>query len=150
MQKKSKTKIVLICAVFLFITNCGRKQKIFSNFEKEQENINKLDLPAVKGLTAQKNDLGVHISWLPLFSEKTLSQVNRFQNNLLGFNIFRLENNAMFIPKTPINKHVITVNYYIDTSNKNITNASYTIQPIFKFENKIISGPSSQIIKITK
>ena len=147
MQKQFKIKAFFI--FFLcFVTSCGRKQKIFFPISQEEEvPINKLDLPAIKGLFAQKNDMGVHISWLPLFSEKTPSGIKKFENNLLGFNIFRLENNAMFIPKNPINKQIININYYIDTCKKNNRDASYTVQPIFKFGNKIVGGPSSQIIK---
>ncbi|KKQ32623.1 MAG: hypothetical protein US49_C0006G0074 [candidate division TM6 bacterium GW2011_GWF2_37_49] len=148
MQKQFKIKAFYVFVFLFFVSSCGRKQKIFFPLSQEEVvAVNKLDLPSVKGLLVQQTDLGVYISWLPLFSEKTPSNIKEFEKNLLGFNIFRLEKNAMFIPKNPINKEIIYINHYVDF-NKKINNLdSYTVQPIFKFGNKIVGGPSSQIIK---
>jgi hypothetical protein len=148
MQKKRTIKLISAFIFLLFTTNCGRKQKNFFLFPQEEvAKINKLDLPAVNGVTAQKTDYGVYISWFPLFPEKVSPSTKQFEKNFIGFNVFRLENGALFIPKNPINKEPTRLNYHIDAATQTKNNASYTVQPIFKFGEKIIGGPSSQIIK---
>jgi len=64
-----KTNLWIISFVFLFLlASCGRKQKNFIIFKNEESTkINKLDLPAVKGVSVQKLKTGFYISWLPFF-----------------------------------------------------------------------------------
>lgn len=142
------TLYIFLCASVF--AGCGRKQRNFLYFPPEKTlNLTKLDLPAVKGIKAQKTDLGIHISWNPLFTSKMASEIRCLEKNFVGFDLFRLENNATFIPKKPINTKPITTNFFLDKSGKSSEHATYSIQPIFKFETQVLRGPSSQVIKIS-
>lgn len=150
MQKKYLHLCTFIFLSLPLIVGCGRKQRNFLYFPPEKSiHITKLDLPAVKGLNAQLTDIGIHVSWLPLFTEKTPQQIKSFEKNFVGFDLFRLENNATFIPKKPINENPITDNYFLDKRVKSSKHTAYTVQPLFKFETQILHGPSSQIIKVS-
>lgn len=139
--------LYIALSLFFFFAGCGRKQKNFLYFPPEKTlNITKLDLPTIKGIKAQRTNIGTHISWVPLFTDKTPLNIKRFEKNFVGFDLFKLANNATFIPKKPINKKPITTNYFLDKQINKSNYAAYTIQPIFEFDNQIIHGPSSQII----
>jgi hypothetical protein len=141
-------KLLVISIVLLFLTpNCGRKQKSFLIFPDEVPvKINKLDLPAVKGVVVQKVDAGLHVSWLPLFSNKTPIHIKKIESNFVGYDVFRLAK-ANIIPKRPLNPKPITENYFIDPKIKSKYQVYYTIQPVFKFDKQVLHGPSSQIVK---
>jgi hypothetical protein len=147
MQRYNIFKVIILGLILFFIQGCGRKQKSILCFQPEPKVvINKLDLPSVKGMRAQITKMGVYISWLPIFTEKTSINVKKLEKNFMGYDIFRLANNATFIPKKPINKKPVSLNYYIDSGAKKIPHPFYLVQPIFKFDQKIIRGPSSHII----
>jgi PBP1b-binding outer membrane lipoprotein LpoB len=142
---------IFLVSIFLF-SSCGRKQKNIFSFAPEPDvKINKLDLPAVRGLSITKTKDGMLLSWLDLFSRKSSPEINSLQKNFVGYDVFKLTK-KMFIPRTPLNKAPLTTTQFLDRSNahtkKSGVKSFYLIQSVFKFDNQIIKGPSSQVVGI--
>ncbi len=137
---------------FLLFTGCGRKQKNIFSFEPEPKiKVKKLDLPAVRGLNITPKDGFPELTWFDLFNQKNSTQINSLQKNFVGYDVFKLTKQN-FIPKHPLNKNPLTETQFLDKSKKparkNPSKSFYLVQPVFKFDNQIIKGPSSQIVGI--
>lgn len=149
----SHSKLCIIPLIFAsLIMGCGRKQRNIFSFEPEPEiKITKLDLPSVTGLHAVKTNNGNLLTWFDLFLSKKNIQLS-LRKNFVGYDVFKLTKQN-FIPKTPLNKKPLAETQFLDINIKDSSKADtskifYLIQPIFKFDNQIIKGPSSQIVGI--
>ena len=143
--------IFLIFTAFCLIcfSGCGRKQKHIFYFSEEKPlpKMSKLSLPLVKGLEVKKEGDTCVLSWFAMntadLSEKKLS--------FLGYNVYRLVN-AYFVPKKPLNKKVITKNFFVDsqiTSTEHLKKQEqycYVVRAVFSFYKQKVEGPASQVV----
>lgn len=85
------------------------------------------------------------------FNQKNNTSIKSLQENFVGYDVFKLTKQN-FIPKHPLNKNPLTETQFWDKNKKSTrktkTKSFYLIQPVFKFDNQLIKGPSSQIVGI--
>jgi hypothetical protein len=149
-SNKFYTQVLIVS--FLFFASCGRKQKNIFSFEPDPKiKATKLDLPAVTGLSITKNDGCVILTWFDLFNQKNNAQIKALQKNFIGYDVFKLTKQN-FIPKHTLNKTPLTETRFVDKTRrppgKTPKKSFYLIQPVFKFDNQLIKGLSSQIVSI--
>lgn len=127
---------ILLILVLCCLPACGRKQRNIFNFsEKNTTKINKLSLPAVKGVQVQKNNSSNLVKWLPVDSSM----------KLLGYNVYCLVRGS-FAPKKPLNKQPVNQTHFTDTAPGNKYPNCYFVVPVFSENDQIFEGPISQII----
>jgi len=139
-MRHQKLHIIFIVLVFCF-SSCGRKQRNIFNFsETNKLKINKLTLPAVKGVKVKKINNENVVEWLEVKS-------NDKDMKLLGYNIYRLTR-GYFAPKKPMNSKIITGNIFVDQHPKSNYPNCYFVTPVFSKQDQFFEGPISQIISI--
>ena len=126
-------------------SNCGRKRRnIFSFHEtKKTVSVNRLSLPAVRGVRVVSFAHGNKITWHAL----TTHDITTKNTKLIGYNIYRLTK-AGFVLKHALNKEPITKNEFLNRISKNSSlNRAYLIRAIFKIQDETILGPASKIVR---
>ncbi len=150
-QLNNLTWCFLMFFGLLTLCSCGRKQKnLFSFGEQEAPRINKLALPAVKGVTAEKKQNGALISWFAL----DLPQTGAIETPYLcskyfaGYNVYRLVRTNI-IPKHPRNKQPIKATEFFDKKlPQKKTATHYLVRALFIYKNISIEGPTSHIVEL--
>ena len=142
-----KQKLHNFLFIFLiFISGCGRKQKDVFYFPPEHKvlNVNKLELGYVKNVKVLKTDIGNKILWQP-------AEIKN-EKEFLGYNVYKLVS-ASFVPKKPLNKSPIMQTNFLDKEvlqNNNLNKSKkcccYLVRAVFKIDDKIYEGPSSQVV----
>jgi len=143
-QNKLNRKIFLLLLIF-GISGCGRKKRDFLSFDSkpETEKVNRLTLPAIKGIGYKKKgldpDSNIELSWsAPDFVEK-----NR---TLVGYNVYKFTTTS-FVPKKPINRTPLKTTFYREKLNKDgHKNVCFLVRALFLIRKKTIEGPASQIV----
>jgi hypothetical protein len=139
-------------SLFLFF-GCGRKQKNIFYFPsgKSALKVSKLSLPVVKGLKIQKTLQGNLLSWYDLSDQERhrFTELDKIEIEFVGFNVYRLVK-SIFVPKKPVNQLLIKENRFLDNQiiQKEFEQESnyYLVRAVFKFQNKNIQGPASQVV----
>ncbi len=125
------------------VVGCGRKQRGVYNFpEKEAVKINRLTLPAVKGLSATVQKKVVTLSWRALEVPSTV--------RLIGYHVYRLAQ-GRFIPKLPITKKPVTLTTFVDKHAKRSAKdgmVSYVMRGVFEVDGQVIQGLTSQVVAV--
>ncbi len=142
---------IIILFFLLIFSNCGRKQKNIFDFpdpdEKPEFKVNKLSLPAVKGVKVERAELWNKISWQKVsILEVTLDK--KIKKEFIGYNVYRLVN-SLFVPKKTVNKFWIRGKEFLDTQalEQDLADQShsYLVRAVFKINDKIFEGPASQV-----
>jgi hypothetical protein len=141
------TRITGLLLIVIFFAHCGRKQRNVFNFPvKETAKINRLSLPAIRGLKVFKDKGGnTQLTWLAI-NDADLLLTNGKKPRLVGYHVYRLVK-GHFVPKQPITPQPLEKPEYIDPlTRKNKKHRCYMIRGIFKIEGQIIQGPASQVV----
>ena len=70
------------------------------------------------------------------------------EKNFLGYNIYKLVH-SLIVPKKPLNKFYIKETTFLDKNiriEKGKSCDCYLVRAVFKINDQIIEGPSSQVI----
>ncbi len=156
MKKSCVKKLVMFFVVILLAPGCGRKQKDIFHFPEKKivVKVNKLSLPAVRGVTVTKTVEGNRISWRTVLgAEKFLvakASINEAERELVGYDVYRLVK-ASIVPKKPLNKFVIQQTEFLDTQilEEDFIEPPpyyYIVRAIFKVSDQIVQGPASQVM----
>jgi len=120
--------ILFCCCLF---TSCGRKQKNIFNFnEIKNVKINKLSLPAIKGIGCRRTGNYIIITWHPVTHK-----------SLVGYNIYYVPQ-GLVVKKKPLNKKAIKTNAF---SHKVKNHSYYLVRGVFTLHTQTVEGPASQI-----
>lgn len=137
--------------VLLSMCSCGRKQKnIFSFGDQDLPRINKLVLPAVRGVTAEKKQNGTLVTWFALDLPTTPVPTTPYlcAKYFAGYNVYRLVRTNI-IPKHPCNKKPLKVTTFFDKKiPKNITHVYYLVRAVFVYNKASTEGPTSLIVQL--
>jgi hypothetical protein len=153
MKKFMHLRLILFSVCLIFLFGCGRKQKNIFHFSSDKTTlkVSKLSLPAVKGLKIQKTKQGNLLFWQDLSdSEKNRFVVDdKIEIKFVGYNVYRLVK-SLFVPKKAVNQLLIKENQFLDDQifQKKLEKESnsYLVRAVFKFQDKNIQGPASQIV----
>jgi len=138
-------KIFFLFVSIAFIAGCGKKQKDVFYFPPEHKvlNINKLELGYAKNVKVLKTEAGNEILWQ--FAEI------KNEKEFLGYNVYKLVR-ASFVPNKPLNKSPIKQTRFLDEEvfqrnrlKKRKKCFCYLVRAVFKIDDKIYEGPSSQV-----
>ena len=153
-----KGLLTLFLFTFLLFLGCGRKPKNFYDFTPSQKiKINKLNLPVIKGLNAQKIDKGVLLSWNSIDSVQVEKEIDKLPLIFLGYNVYRFVSSG-FIPRKALNKFIVTENQFLDEIKLEKLSYCYLVRAVFKIipsaqqtelsfpDARLIEGPASQVI----
>lgn len=140
-----------ICLIFFF--GCGRKQKNIFHFpsDKTTLKVSKLSLPVVKRLKVQTTQQGNLLSWQDLSDseKKRFTENDKIEINFIGYNVYRLVK-SLFVSKKSINHLLIKENQFLDDQifQKDLKQETscYLVRAVFKFQDKNIQGPASQVV----
>ncbi len=141
--------------IFLFLFfGCARKQKnIFDFSEKEKVKINKLTLPVVQFLQAEKKGNDIFLTWQKINNDFNLNE-NKSKVFFVGYNVYRFVDSG-FVPRKPLNKRPLTLNNFCDVgvlepkgNHSSEFSYCYLVRAVFKIKDKNYQGPASQIICI--
>jgi len=155
----------LFLFTIVFFLGCGRKPKYFYDFTPPQKiKINKLNLPAIKGLKAQKSDKGVLLSWHSIDSTQLGKKIDAYTLIFLGYNVYRFASSG-FVSRKALNKFIITENQFLDEIKFEKLSYCYLVRAVFKIspsilrlfdftqdsgqvtqDARLVEGPASQVI----
>lgn len=146
-----KVSIILFLIILFF--GCGRKQKNIFHFpsDKPTLQVNKLYFPAVQGLKVIRTMQGNVLSWQPVknLKEIQIDAKEKVTVEFMGYNVYRLVN-GFFVCKKSVNEFLIKDLQFLDSKvlEKNLIGQhhSYIVRAVFKVNDKIIQGPSSQVV----
>lgn len=123
------------------VAQCGRKQRTLFQFpDQNSKPINKLTLPAVRGLRAQWQEDATLLTWQPAECPSDKAPLS-----LLGYHIYCFTK-GRFASKRPITTNPIVQTHFTDIANANKRAQScYMIRAVFSAHDQVIQGPASYI-----